>query len=128
MLYERRNNFVILIQIYRFWLVDKITVEFVLVQTNKSTVLTSYVGYIYMFHRKQCQKLRTVNPNATGIVNVLLNFICIPLTFNNPLKACFSNMKYINNNPKTPDINCKIIVLNRKQVFSGFLKIIGVQI
>ena len=58
--------------------------------------------------------------------NLTYNIACIPMTFNNPLKACFSNKKYIFN-PNAHDTNCKSIFLNKKkQVFSRFLNIIGV--
>ena len=30
-------------------------------------------------------------------------YICIPITFNNPLRACFSNKK---SNPNAPDTDC----------------------
>ena len=46
--------------------------------------------------------------------------IYISITFNNPLKACFSNMKYILQS-KAPDTNCISIFLNEKTCFSGFL-------
>ena len=61
------------------------------------------------------------------MINNLLLFFCKPLTFNNPLKACF-RIRNIYYNPNTTDTNFKSIFLNEKQVFSGFLKIIGVQI
>ena len=48
--------------------------------------------------------------------------LCIPITFNNPLKEIYYY------NPNTPDTNSKSIFLIEKQGFSGFLKIIGVQI
>ena len=56
------------------------------------------------------------------------DIICIPITFNNPKKFVFRNRK-IYYNPNAPATNCKSIFLNeKKQVFSGFLKIIGAQI
>ena len=55
------------------------------------------------------------------------NVFCTPITFNNPLKVCFSNKKSYYN-PNTPDTNCKSIFLFEKPGLNGFLKIIGVQI
>ena len=53
---------------------------------------------------------------------------CIPITFNNPLKACFSIEQEISfYNPIMPGTNCKSIFLIKKSVFNGFLKIIGAQ-
>ena len=46
---------------------------------------------------------------------------CILITYNNPLKVCFSN------NPNKSDTNCKSIFLIRNLAFNGFLKIIGVE-
>ena len=37
--------------------------------------------------------------------------ICKPITFNNPLKDCFWNKKYINE----PDTNCKNIYFLKKK-------------
>ena len=55
--------------------------------------------------------------------------ICLPIIFNDdPLKACFLNKKDIYYNPNTPDKNLKLYFFMKKQVFGGFLKIIGVQI
>ena len=56
------------------------------------------------------------------------NVICIYniyiITFDNKLKACFSN-KISYYNPNTPDTNCTSIFLIENPVFKGFLKIIG---
>ena len=52
--------------------------------------------------------------------------ICIPITFNNPYKAFFSNKKYILQSKRTKHV--KLYFLMKKQVFSRFLKVIGVQI
>ena len=62
------------------------------------------------------------------IDNLTYNIAFIPMTFNNPLNACFSNKKYTFN-PNAHDTNCKSIFLNKKtNNFSGFLKIIGLQL
>ena len=29
-----------------------------------------------------------------AIIFIIYNIVCIPITFNNPIKACFSNKKY----------------------------------
>ena len=51
------------------------------------------------------------------------NYFCIPITFNNPLKACFSNKNiYIYYNPNAPDTNCKSIFLNEKKKFLADFK------
>ena len=55
------------------------------------------------------------------------NNSCIPITFINPLKFCFSNKKSYYN-PNSPNTNCKRIFLIEKLFFNGFLKIIGIQI
>ena len=49
------------------------------------------------------------------------------MTFNNPLKACFSNKIYITIQTHPTQI-VKVYFLMKKQVFSGFLKFIVVQI
>ena len=53
---------------------------------------------------------------------------CIPITFNNPLKACFSNKKYLIT-VKTGQAQIVIVHISliEKPVFNGFLKIIGAQ-
>ena len=63
-------------------------------------------------------------------VNISNNliFFCLPITLNNPLKACFSNKKYIFRSKRTRDKIKKYIFFNEKKVFSGFVKIIGLQI
>ena len=55
-------------------------------------------------------------------------YFYIPITFNNPIKASFSNKKYPKKYPNTPDTNCKSMFLIEKPVFNGILKIIGAQI
>ena len=52
---------------------------------------------------------------------------CIPITFNNPLKACFSNKKYLITIQTRPTQIVISIFLIEKPGFIGFLKLIGVQ-
>ena len=57
----------------------------------------------------------------------MFKFFCIPITFNNPIKACFSNKKYrITIQARLIQI-VKIIFLIEKTSFNGFSKIIGPQ-
>ena len=48
---------------------------------------------------------------------------CIPITFNNPLKFCFTNKKYSITTQTRPAQIVKLYFLLK----NGFLKIIGVQ-
>ena len=50
------------------------------------------------------------------------------ITFNNPLKVCFSNKKYTITTKTRPSQIVKVYLLLKKPGFNGFLKIIGVQI
>ena len=55
------------------------------------------------------------------------NNFCIPITFNSPLKTCFSNKKYMYITIQTQPSQIVIsIFLNENPVFSGFFKIIVV--
>ena len=82
---------------------------------------------IYFIKTKINRAAHFLQTNNSGNSDPYIkNIVCISMTFNNPFKACFSNKKYINYNPNTPDANCKSICLNEKKVFSGFLKFIGV--
>ena len=47
-------------------------------------------------------------------VQTNINYISIPITFDNPSKACFTNKKYL----------IKLPTLIEKPVLSGFLKIL----
>ena len=50
-------------------------------------------------------------------VQTNINYISIPITYDNPLKACFTNKKYL----------IKLPTLIEKPVLNGFLKIIVAQ-
>ena len=52
---------------------------------------------------------------------------CITLNFNNPLKVCFWNKKYLITIQTRPTPIVKSIFLIEKPVFNAFLKVIGVQ-
>ena len=56
-----------------------------------------------------------------------INIELIPITFNNPLKACFSNRKFILTIQTRPTQIVIGIFLIEKSGFNGFLKIIGVE-
>ena len=58
---------------------------------------------------------------------LIIIIICISITFNNPLKVCFSNKKYLITIQTRPTQIVISIFLIEKPVFNRFLKIIGVQ-
>ena len=52
-----------------------------------------------------------------------IKLFCIPITFNNPLKVCFSNNKYTITTQTLATKNCKSIFLIKKPGFNCFSKI-----
>ena len=52
---------------------------------------------------------------------------CILITFNNPLKVCFSNKTYLITIQTCPTADTNCIFLIEKPVFNELLKVIGVQ-
>ena len=56
-----------------------------------------------------------------------MKYICISITFNNPLKVYFSSKKYLITIQTRPTQIVISIFLIEKPVFNRFLKIIGVQ-
>ena len=57
----------------------------------------------------------------------IANTICIPITFNYPLKASFSNKKYPVTIQTQPTQIVKVYFVVKKPGFYRFLKIIGAQ-
>jgi hypothetical protein len=55
------------------------------------------------------------------------NKVCIPITFNNPLKVCLSDKKYTTQTRPTQIVKVHIFLIE-KPGFNGLLKIIGGQI
>ena len=60
-------------------------------------------------------------------LTVIKSFKCIPITFQDHIKACFSNKKYIVSIQTCPTKIGNNWFLIAKQVLMGSLKIIGVQ-
>ena len=50
----------------------------------------------------------------------ILKYFCLPITFNNPLKACFSNKKYLNTIPTQPTQIILSIFRIKKTGFKDF--------
>ena len=58
---------------------------------------------------------------------MFMNIFCITINFNNPLKVCFQNKKYLVTNQTRPTQIVKVYFLLKNCFFNRFLKIIGAQ-
>ena len=90
-----------------------------------------------MFSKTRCIKLliifvcrgigRSSNRVFISFLNKSINLFCIPITFNNPIKAGISNKNYlITIQTRTTEIVISIFLIVNP-VFYRFLKIIGVK-
>ena len=65
-------------------------------------------AYKFVYHIRFSQK------------QMIINNFCIPITFNNPLKVCFSNKKYTITTQTRPTQIVKVYFLVKNQVLKDF--------
>ena len=80
-----------------------------------------YKPFTHLLSESDITGLLKFSDKVTWTKKETNHFVYIPITFYNPLEACFSNKTDLITIPNTPDTNCKGIFLIKTPVFNGFL-------
>ena len=81
---------------------------------------TRCIGYGHIGDGNLHLNVTTPKYSKVNIIIISNNNLCIPMTFNNPLKVGFSNKKYTLTTQKRPTQIVKVYFLFKNRVLSDF--------